>query len=854
MIVAGFRPLATPQIRSDFSYRRDQLSKRVLILVPVLLAFNLCTATARALWKSPGAMTAQTPRGDRITFSNRVANVAIQILAPDLVRVRMTVGQAAGPDYSWSVIKTEWPTVDVQFSGNKTTKIIKTSALEARVQLSPFKISFFDPSGRLISSDAREMGWDGERVRAWKNMPPDEHYFGLGEKAGALDRRGRAYVLWNTDPAGYDALTDPMYQTVPFFIGIREGKAYGIFFDNTYRSTFDMGAESADTYSFGADGGSMDYYFFAGPDPKQIISRYTELVGRAPLPPMWSLGYLQSSAYYTPESTVRFVAENFRRRHIPCDAIFLDTIHMDADRIFTWDKKAFPNPPKMISDLRKDGFRMFAIIDPGVKAEKGYWVYDQGVAGDYFLKRRNGELYIGEIWPGKSAFPDFTSEKTRDWWGGLFAGFTKDGLSGFLTDMDEPTVDALPMDTGWSPTTFPPDVVHYDHGLESPDAKNHNVYGLLMTRATREGLLRLHPNERPFVITRATYAGGQRYAAQWTGDNVGTWEDLRTSLRTVMGAGISGLPFFGSDVGGFIGYPSPELYTRWLEAGVFHPLFITHSGNQDHTLDPWSFGGELEAINRRTLELRYRLLPYLYNSFYESTQTGLPIMRALLLDFPADKTVMDLTPDSRTYEFLFGNDLLVAPVVTDGETERSVYLPADTWYDFWSGKRYTGPATITVDAPLGFIPMFARGGGIIPMRQLVEHTDQAPIDPLTFEIYPAADSARTYYEDDGISMDYQQGKYLLQNLQVQDDGAQVRVNVSARKGSYIPANRSLVLKIHGFNRPPQSLVLTGRTLQIGFDPEALASMAEGAQYEATTGTVWIKTPDESAGDEVQITK
>lgn len=831
------------------------LKKRffTLVLFPIFVVL-LGTSPALAEWKGLGALTAAAPKGNQISFTNRTANVTVQVLAPDLVRVKMNVGKTSGPDYSWAVIKKDWPAVDVKFSGDKKTEIIKTSALEVRIQLSPFQISFYDPAGRLISSDARDMAWDGDRVRSWKTMPTGEHYFGLGEKTGPLDKRGHAYVMWNSDPAGYDALTDPMYQTIPFFLGIREGKAYGIFFDNTYRSTFDMGAESADSYSFGADGGEMDYYFFAGPDPKQIISRYTELVGRAPLPPLWTLGYLQSSAYYYPESTVRFVAENFRRRHIPCDAIFLDTVHMDGDRVFTWNKKAFPDPPKMISDLRKDGFRLFAIIDPGVKAEKGYWVYDRGVEGNYFLKRKNGEPYIGEIWPGKSAFPDFTSEKTRDWWGSLFAGFTKDGLAGFLTDMDEPTVDSMPMDVGWSPAAFPPDVIHYDHGLQSPDAKNHNVYGLLMTEATRDGLLRLRPNERPFVITRATYAGGQRYAAQWTGDNLSTWEDLRASLRVVMSMGISGLPFTGSDTGGFIGFPSPELYTRWLEAGVFHPFFFTHTGNEDRSLDPWSFGNELERINRRTLELRYRLLPYLYNSFYQSTQTGLPIMQALVLDFPGDKTVMDLTPDSRTSEFLFGNDLLVAPVVNDGETERSVYLPADTWFDFWSGKRYVGPTTITVDAPLGYIPIFARAGGVIPMRQLVEHTDQAPIDPLTLEIYPSSNSTRQYYEDDGITLDYQHGKYLLQNLNVEDADDQVKVSISAREGNYVPPDRSIVLKIHGLNKPPQTVMVEGHGMQVGFDPEMLTPMAEGAEYEATAGTVWIKTHDKPTGVEARITK
>jgi alpha-glucosidase len=832
--------------------RRNALLRKSLVSIYFLFVLHCLPVPAFAQWKSLGDLTAQAPHGTEIAFTSREAKVTVQVLAADLIRVRMHVGKTVEPDYSWAVIKNDWPAADVKFSGDKNTRVIKTSALEARIQLSPFQIAFFDPTGRLISADDRAMGWDGARVRAWKAMPPQEHYFGLGEKAGPLDKRGHSYVMWNTDPAGYDALTDPMYQTIPFFIGIKDGLAYGIFFDNTYRSTFDMGAESTTAYSFGADGGDLNYYFFAGPSPKQIIGRYTELVGRTDLPPMWSIGYLQSSAYYYPESTVRFVAGNFRQRHIPCDAIFLDTVYMDGNRVFTWNKKAYPDPPKMIADLRKDGFRMFAIVDPGLKKDDQYWAFQQGLAGNYFLKRKNGELYIGEIWPGASAFTDYTSEKARAWWGSLFEGMVKDGVAGFLTDMDEPTVDMLPMSVGWKPADFPSDVVYDDHGLHSSAAKNHNVFGLLMTQATRDGLLRVHPNERPFVITRATYAGGQRYAAQWTGDNLSTWEDLRASLRIVMGMGISGLPFTGSDTGGFIGFPSAELYSRWMQAGVFHPFFFTHTGNENNRLDPWSFGNQFEHINRSSLELRYRLLPYLYNAFYESTQTGLPIMRALVLDYPADTAVMDLTPDSQTNEFLFGDGLLVAPVVKQGDTQRNVYLPKGNWYDFWSGKRYAGPTTITVDAPLSSIPLFARGGAFIPMRQVVEYTDQAPIDPLTFEIYPEGDTTHNYYEDDGITLDYQRGKYLLQKVRVVRQETQVSVDISARQGSYAPPDRALVLKIHAIQKAPRSVVVDGNALNLASDPEALSRMTEGAAYDVDGRAVWIKLRDRAAGLQARI--
>jgi alpha-glucosidase len=362
------------------------------------------------------------------------------------------------------------------------------------------------------------------------------------------------------------------------------------------------------------------------------------------MPPRWVLGYVQGSALYHPESKYRFIASNFRERHIPCDAIFFDTVHMDHNLSFTWDKIGYPNPRQLIADLRARGFRTFEIVDPGLKVDENYEAFKTGSAGDHFLRRRDGRLYSAVIWPGISAFPDFTSEKARDWWGTLMAQDVRDGVAGFLTDMNEPTVNAVTNEQGWSPKPFDPDVIFDDHGQRTPLAKNHNVYGMLMSAATRDGFLKVKPNERPFILTRATYAGGQRYAAQWTGDNMATWESLRTSLRLVMSMGVSGMPFVGSDTGGFVGYPTAELYTRWLEAGVFHPFFWTHTIDPDRPLDPWSFGIEHEAINRRIFELRYRLLPYLYNAFYQSTQTGLPIMRPLMLEFPEDAAAMDPTP------------------------------------------------------------------------------------------------------------------------------------------------------------------------------------------------------------------
>jgi alpha-glucosidase len=821
----------------------------------MITAILLCSPV-RAAWQEVGGMTATPPHGDQITFHNSRTTAIVTVLAPGVVRIRLGKGVSLGPDYSWAVIKTDWPPVHLQISADKALYRIRTSEIELRIQMNPFRVAFYDLSGRLISKDkdSRGAAWDGSNVRCWKWMPLDEHYLGLGEKTGPLDKRGHSYVNWNTDPAGYDALTDPMYQTIPFFVGIRQGKAYGIFFDNSYRSFFDMGAESADTYSFGAEGGEMNYYFFYGPDPHTVITRFTELVGRAAMPPRWTLGYLQSSAHYYPDSTFRSIADNFRQRHIPCDGLFFDTQHMNASRDFTWDKVGFPDPPKLLGELRQKGFHSFAIVDPGVKEEPGYYVYDQGIAGDHFLKRKNGTVYSGQIWPGASVFPDFTSEKARAWWASVAANFAKNGLSGYLTDMDEPTVDVLPITQGWSPTAFDADVTYDDHGLNSPDAKNHNIYGMLMSEATRDGLLQAQPNERPFVITRATYAGGQRYAGQWTGDNLATWEDLHTSLRLIQSMGTSGLVFTGSDIGGFVNMPDPELYARWLESSIFNPYFVTHSGERDHRLDPWSFGPQLEDVNRRTIELRYRLRPYLYTAFYQATQTGIPIVRSLPLEYPDDPRVFDETPAKELDEFLFGEDLLAAPVIQPGETTRKVYLPRGTWFDFGSGRSYTGPITFTVDAPLDATPMFVRGGAIVPMQQVIEFDNQVPIDPLTFEIYPEGASSREYYEDDGISLDYQRGVYLHERITAVDNDNSLTIKTADLSGKYMPPSRSLLLKVHAQSGPAKAVKLNGQELESVTSATALEKAASGAAFDSEHKVLYIKFADANAPFEVQIDK
>jgi len=823
------------------------------LLTPMILTLG---RPAAAQWQSAGAAIPEGPTNDSVTFRGQHLLATITALAPDLVRVRMTSGAPFGPDYSWAVIKHDWPkpAVEVKSDGaGGNDRVIRTAELEVRVRSDPFRVQFYDHDGRLLSKDddARGTAWEGSRVRNWRSMPPDEHYFGLGEKAGPLDRRGHTYVMWNTDQYGWGANTDPLYEDIPFFLGLNRGRAYGIFFDNTYRSSFDFGVSAPDRYSFGAEAGEMNYYFFWGPDPKKVIERYTELVGRLPMPPMWAMGYHQCRYSYYPDKMVRFIADNFRQRHIPCDALFLDIHYMDGYRVFTWDKSRFPDPAGLLHDLHQQGFHVVTIVDPGIKQDPNYFAYQQGLAGNDFAKLPDGKVFIGPVWPGPSAFSDFTWGRVRDWWGALIKGWIQEGVDGVWNDMNEPSVFNVPS------KTMPDDVVFYDNGLESPETKIHNIYGMQMSRATHDGILMAKPNERPLVITRATYAGGQRYSAVWTGDNSSTWEHLGMSVPEITSMGMSGLALAGADIGGFAGGASPELYTRWLETGVFYPYCRTHVEFGAPSQEPWSYGNKLEAINRKSIELRYRLLPYLYDAFHETSETGLPVMRALLLEYPDDAAAVD-----QSYEFMFGDDLLVSPVLKDRERNWGAYLPKGIWYDFWTDRRYSGPRGVGVEAPLDRIPIFVRGGAIIPTRQVVQYTGETPINPLTFEIYPdwtaesdpnnalGAPSSRDYYEDDGISFDFEHGASLRQKITVTPSRDGIDISMTAREGAYAPPSRELVFKVHAEREMPQSVTAGGQAL--ARTSEALDRAGSGWDYDPDANLVAVKIPDSGEGASIHI--
>ena len=580
----------------------------------------------------------------------------------------------------------------------------------------------------------------------------------------------------------------------------------------------------------------------AGPSPRYVIERYTALVGRMPLPPRWSLGYQQCRWSYAPDTRVREIAHGFRSRSIPCDVIYLDIDYMEGYRVFTWSAKNFPEPERLVRELGADGFHVAVILDPGIKADSTYAAYKTGLAGKNFLMYPDGRVFYGDVWPGRCAFPDFSSESGRRWWGDQMEGLVRTGVRGFWNDMNEPSVFNVPT------KTVDMSVIHNDGGLRTPHAKNHNVYGMQMTRASYEGAIRNNPAERPFVLTRASYAGGQRYSAAWTGDNVASWEHLSLALTMCLNFGLSGQPFCGSDIGGFIGYPPGELYARWLQLGIFTPLMRSHSVINEKNKEPWEYGDAFTAINRASIQLRYRMLPYIYTVMAEASMNGMPAMRPLVVEYPTDGRFAQ-----ESSSFLFGHDLLVAPVLAPDVRAREVQFPEGTWYDLWTGEPVTGGKNLTVQAPLERIPLFVREGAIIPTQQVMQHTGEQPIDPLTLTVYPLrtnGSASSAYYEDDGLSFDYQKGVVFRRVHAQQRIGSRLIVDIGAADGTYIPPSRTLLVRVVNAAAPPTTVHING-TVAAQIIPSAPAGTT-GWSYDGTTHEITVRCTDARTAQRIEI--
>lgn len=775
-----------------------------VILINLLVQINLRGQNLEKGSQTLGNCTSYLTNNNKVIFNcENNAKVLLQFCSGQVIKVWIsTDGNFKRNNQSFAVINEDLGWLgNVNVKEETTAYEIFTEQLRIRINKSPFKLQVFDKYQKLLFGDYDEKGFvnKNNHIASYKTVRSDEQFFGLGEKAGTLNRRGKSYKMWNSDQPCYGVNEDPIYKSIPFFMSTNH---YGIFFDNTYKTEFKFGSESNDYYSFEAPGGEMIYYFMYGNDYKQIIQNYIALAGKPTMPPKWALGFSQCRGNYTEESQAKEIAAEFRKRKIPCDIIYQDIGWVEGLQDFDWKKNNYQNPKDMVKELGDQGFKMILSQDPVIsQANKKQW--DEANSKSYFtIDARTGKSYdMPWPWGGNCGVVDFTKPEVADWWGNYQQKPLNDGVRGFWTDMGEPA---------WS-NEDATDRLNMKHYLGMHD-EIHNVYGFTWDKVVTEQFYKHNPNKRIFQMTRAAYAGLQRYTFGWSGDSgngnnvLEGWKQMANQIPVGLSAGMGLIPFWTCDISGYCGdikdYDAmAELYVRWLQFGVFNPLSRAHheGGN---AVEPWKFGIEAENINRKSIELKYKLFPYIYTYAREAHDTGLPLMRALFLEYPNDKETFKLNG-----QFLFGKELLVAPVVEQGAITKEIYLPEGEWIDFNNGKtKYKGEQWITVDAPLNTIPVFVKKGSIIPQMPIMQYIHEKKTYPITFEIFPSnlnKEASFTLYEDDGESRDYERDVYCKTKITSKTASEEILITIAEResKGFDPVGSRNFVLKIHASNKP-----------------------------------------------------
>ncbi len=760
----------------------------------------------------------------------------IDVIRDDILRIKLSKGGVFDEAPTFAVcadLSSDVPCFEVEV-GEKGVKIC-TSKMVLTLELSPFRLDVQRTDGSFIF----ETGLNQDGIPEFyaslnnefvirKHCMREDAFYGLGEKTGRLNRKGQDFTLWNTDvlnptatgefkakhavgdPRADQTSTefDPYYVSIPFFYHMMaDNQAAGFFVDNGYRARFDFSPHTAYSYHF--LGGQYTEYIFAGPSMADILEGYTWLTGRMQPPPLWALGYHQCRWHAYNQETLEALAIKQRQAHIPCDALWLDIDYMDGYRVFTWNTENFPDVPGMLNRLGSQGFKAITIIDPGVKYDPGYQVYDQAIERDILCKTESGTTFIGQVWPGKTAFPDFVTQAGRDWWGELNAQHVKSGLAGIWNDMNEPATGEVP-----------PDAMRFGNGLYS-HARYHNQYALLMAMGTTDGLLAAMPDKRTFVLSRAGFAGIQRYAANWLGDNLSRWDHLWMSLPMGMGLGISGQPFIGADIGGFNGNSNAELFSRWVQCGALVPFCRNHNSTGNIDQYAWSFGEVVEAVARQAIELRYRLMPYIYSCFIQAAETGAPVQQPLIFAFQDDKTLRDIDD-----QYLFGPNLLVAPVTAPGITSRQVYLPDGNWFN-WHGEHgneaqdgqvgLQGKRFIIAPTPMDGIPLYARGGAVIPMWPEAP-ASTAGFYPSSIELHifvPTMDGVTEsmLQEDDGLTFGFRHGAFYRTTFSLKRaENVLSLEGIVSGNGFAEFARRSFTLIFHGSS--PTQIEVNGQSVKL----------------------------------------
>ncbi len=773
-----------------YAWQRDQWEKRDVHLKP----------SKRGEYLTPGRLSDHTQIASGALFQFENARLEVLFLSPEVLRVSWSPGN---PPVPYAIADTAWDATEIKV--HKVGDDWRLDSKELHIHITELGgLSIQDNRGVVLREDLPPLR-SGDAWKLRTRNPEDSAYFGLGERAARLNLNGGTFRLWNKDPGGsYGLGSDPLHLSIPVFHHLHEDGSYMLFLENSY----DGHIAFRDPVEVYFTSGMLRYYFFLGP-PEKAMLYYAKLTGQAPLPPLWSLGFHQSRWGYQNEGDIREVSNGYRRSDLPLSVIHLDIDYMDGYRVFTIDTKRFPDLGNLALDLARENIKLVAILDPAIKIDRNYAVFNEGLETDIFCKLPREQLARSLVWPGWVYFPDFTNPKARTWWGEMYPVLLNQHIAGFWHDMNEPSAFAA-----WGEPSLPGNTRHYLEGQGGDHRQAHNLYGMLMNRAGFEALRAHQPNRRPFILSRSGWAGMQRYAWNWTGDIETSWEMLRTSIASMLGIGLSGVPYTGTDIGGFAGAPDDELFLRWFQMAAFTPFFRIHSGRTTPRREPWEFEDTTMDGIRLILNLRYALLPYIYTIAWEASQTGAPLMRPMFWSNPADKSSWNIDD-----QFLLGDAVLVAPIIEPGATSRKVHLPEGIWFDFRNDQRFEGNQSISTEAALQSIPVFIRAGTVLPMQGE---------GCLELHIYLPEGGIQNsrLYSDEGDGY----GGSRIDRFRLQTQGEKVSLTWE-NEGDYAFPYPEIKLIPHGFEWV--KVIIDGET--IGCDPKSLVTrMFRIAEFQVRT--------------------
>jgi alpha-glucosidase (family GH31 glycosyl hydrolase) len=801
------------------------MSLRLIRLIAVL---SVTQTTAQTYL---GNYSGYTVDGRTITVHADSSRVRFLFYLPEILRVDFLPTPSTNPDSSFVVIRDTSAAIPGVITETDSTLSIASSVLSVQCTKVPLRFSFFDGAGGLLLAEppGGGLGTDGLARLTNYLLDPDVHFYGTGERGIGLDLRGHAFESYNTQVYGYNGALPTMNVNIPL---LTSSHGYALLFDNTFGGYFDLGAASPTQFSYRAAGGELTFFLIAGETVPDQLEMYTWLSGRQPMPPRWSLGYLQSKYGYHDETEARAMVETMRAKQIPCDAIIIDGYWFNDMGDLSWNTASWPDPFGMMNDFRDMGFRTVLITQTYITSPSLTW--GEVVAGGLLGFTAVGQPYILHNWWScdcDAGLLDLTNPDARSWFWAKHPAFLGSEVAGLWTDLGEPE-------------RHPSDMLH----VLGPTSKVHNIYNLLWAETVSDGFGALRPDERLFNLTRSGFAGIQRYGvATWSGDVAKTFGALAVQVPMLLNMGMSGIGYHNSDIGGFCcGVTTPELYIRWMQFGALGPLARAHGAGPavgGQNTEPWAFGPVAEDICRDFLRLRYQLLPYIYTLARENHETGMPLVRPLFFHDPLDNTLAD-----HGSSFLLGKSLLVSPVVTEGQANKDVHLPAGTWFSYWDDELYGGGTTVNVPTPLETIPLFVKAGSIIPRQPVMDYTDERPVDTLMLSVYPSLseDASFILYEDDGVTLEYQSGAYaltgFLQSTVVQDSLSSVTIDIGPTQGTYsgMPLQRVVLADIHGIAGGPVTVRKNGVVLPERFSYNELRSGEDGFYYDGGEEILYVQ--------------